>query len=562
MASRMDQDNNTIRQSMPELTPVSVHASTPVSVHALVPELVHAQSSRTTRNGTISACDTGETEATSACKQGGSGEPSGFGQGITDTDAISACENPIGDTGGASNQKNAINACEEGGKRDEAVILAKPDSGKAEELGEFAVISRDSSDTGGGIWHFCFGEEPQLPEEEKHKRRKTKDDNKEVCKNSLPENSQPIEFKSSESAYACDFESSTNSPVEALQAAATLSTPKRRRIHGKQPLAEPVATGDSSSGSSSSSSSSIRNAVKRARSGSEDEDDEEHFRQGRKRMGQRLGAHSMHGEFNELKPEFKGLTSASGENRSGNQGNEGSSSNGGAPGGLTVQQKRRIELNRQEAEQRKHRRKTSANSSPAFCEVRHDPFAEFVDSEPQEPFVDSEPQEPDADTIAHEPSASSEQEDNAEDDQGSRSNICKTNKHSIATERLRMVKANACDTWRAHLVNSQRVAQLAGTMPTIFEPAFEVPSQRFKIHLTHVTMAIRSIVYCRLCGAWAVKKSQNLQVACPRKPLNSDAAQKLRRMTKGLHPEAKLKEWPDGHDARVPTSPISVDWSG
>ena len=42
---------------------------------------------------------------------------------------------------------------------------------------------------------------------------------------------------------------------------------------------------------------------------------------------------------------------------------------------------------------------------------------------------------------------------------------------------------------------------------------------------------------------------------------HADGAQKLRRMLKGLHPDVKVGIWPDGHDARVPSHPVSVDWS-
>ena len=84
---------------------------------------------------------------------------------------------------------------------------------------------------------------------------------------------------------------------------------------------------------------------------------------------------------------------------------------------------------------------------------------------------------------------------------------------------------------------------------------------RFKVHPSHLTMAIRSIVFCKACGYWGAKKSQKLQKQCPGKPQHSDGAHKLRRMLNGLHPESSVREWPDGHDARVPSQSVSVEWS-
>ena len=74
-------------------------------------------------------------------------------------------------------------------------------------------------------------------------------------------------------------------------------------------------------------------------------------------------------------------------------------------------------------------------------------------------------------------------------------------------------------------------------------------------------MALRSIVFCRACGYWGAKKSQTLQLQCPGKPQHHDAAHKLKRMIKGLHPEPSISKWPDGHDARIPSMPVLVDWS-
>ena len=84
---------------------------------------------------------------------------------------------------------------------------------------------------------------------------------------------------------------------------------------------------------------------------------------------------------------------------------------------------------------------------------------------------------------------------------------------------------------------------------------------RFKLHPSHSKMAVRSIVHCKLCGYWAAKKSQKLREQCPKKPPHADGAHKLKRMRKGLHPDVKVSIWPDGHDARMLSHPVSVDWS-
>ena len=84
---------------------------------------------------------------------------------------------------------------------------------------------------------------------------------------------------------------------------------------------------------------------------------------------------------------------------------------------------------------------------------------------------------------------------------------------------------------------------------------------RFKVHSSHSTMAVRSIAHCKLCGYWASKKSQKLQEQCLRKPPHADGAHKLTRMLMGLHPDVKVSAWPDGHDARVPSQPVPIDWS-
>jgi hypothetical protein len=135
-------------------------------------------------------------------------------------------------------------------------------------------------------------------------------------------------------------------------------------------------------------------------------------------------------------------------------------------------------------------------------------------------------------------------------------------KHAISSAKLQQAKSSANEIWRKHLGSSERLSQLMGTLPSMIEGSpTAVPQQRFKVHSSHATVALRSIVHCKLCGYWASKKSQKLQVECQRKPPHADGAHKLKRMLRGLHPEVKVKIWPDGHDARIPTQPIPVDWS-
>lgn len=140
--------------------------------------------------------------------------------------------------------------------------------------------------------------------------------------------------------------------------------------------------------------------------------------------------------------------------------------------------------------------------------------------------------------------------------------LAKADKHVIASAKLKQVKNKANSVWREHLNSSARVSQLIGTVPEILDDSNrDNGPPRFKAHSTHRTMAIRSIVCCKLCGYWAAKKSQKLQQHCLRKPPHADGAYKSTRMLQGLHPEAKVNEWPDGHDARIPSLPILVDWN-
>ena len=229
---------------------------------------------------------------------------------------------------------------------------------------------------------------------------------------------------------------------------------------------------------------------------------------------------------------------------------------------LTEQQSLRIELNKKEAEQRKRRRITgkstcSETGEPPAKAARHDPFGEFQDFGGVDDF--DAPDE----SVGHTPPAC----EDANSSSGSSKDAAppllnKPAKHAIASAKLKQAKTKANEAWRQHLCSSSRVAQLMGSAPVILEDVGgDIGPARFKVHQSHLTMAIRSIVYCKACGYWGAKKSQKLQEQCPGKPQHSDGAHKLRRMTSGLHPESSIREWPDGHDARVPSQSVPVDWS-
>ena len=173
-------------------------------------------------------------------------------------------------------------------------------------------------------------------------------------------------------------------------------------------------------------------------------------------------------------------------------------------------------------------------------ESRYDPFAEFADEE----HID-------------EGGGDSSKLDN---NSSSTDYASYAKKHAIAKGKLKEVKKKADAKWQEHIHSSTRIRELS-TTPTILEHALSQGElERFKVHASHRIMAIRSVVFCRLCGYWGTKKSQKLKARCNLKPSHSDGAHKLRRMMQGLHPDGKVTAWPDGHDARVPSVPVFLDW--
>ena len=202
-------------------------------------------------------------------------------------------------------------------------------------------------------------------------------------------------------------------------------------------------------------------------------------------------------------------------------------------------------------------RKSEEEATSSAKAARQGPFGEFCDQDFEEE-IEGPMDNLEQPSTSHEEAG--EERSGSEDPKPTKPK--KPAKHDAASLKLKLVKAKAKLAWQDHLSSSVRVAQLMGTAPRMVdrEVAGGGPA-RFKVHPSHVTMAIRSIVHCKACGYWASKKSQKLQEPCPRKPPHSDGAHKLKRMLKGLHPDAKVRAWPDGHDARVPSQPIAIDWS-
>jgi hypothetical protein len=228
---------------------------------------------------------------------------------------------------------------------------------------------------------------------------------------------------------------------------------------------------------------------------------------------------------------------------------------------LTAQQRERIEHNKIEAEARRKKREsekeaTEAAAKPPERASVYDPFGEFAEQD----FLEADDSESHREQL---------QASHEEDGKNSEHGTCPTPrppakpaKYAAASEKLKLVRTKAEQSWQKHLSSSLRVAQLLGTAPRVMEDKVEeVGTPRFKVHPSHSTMAVRSIVHCKVCGYWASKKSQKLQEQCPKKPPHSDGAHKLKRLLQGLHPDARISTWPDGHDARIPSQPVPVDWS-
>ena len=80
-----------------------------------------------------------------------------------------------------------------------------------------------------------------------------------------------------------------------------------------------------------------------------------------------------------------------------------------------------------------------------------------------------------------------------------------------------------------------------------------------KIHPSHHKMMVHNIVFCKWCGYHASRKAQRLVEVCLKKPKHNNAAQQLRRMMKGKHPDSKQLVWPGGLSTIETHKPISLD---
>ena len=127
----------------------------------------------------------------------------------------------------------------------------------------------------------------------------------------------------------------------------------------------------------------------------------------------------------------------------------------------------------------------------------------------------------------------------------SKSKRRKTNENNYkdATIKLNTVKAAASKEWAHHIATSSR--QSTARAPCLLEAE---STQYMNVHSSHHKMAIMSIVFCKKCGYWAQKKGPH-----------NDAAGKLSRMMKGLHPDRKVKKWPDGLSSTMIFPPIALD---
>jgi hypothetical protein len=205
--------------------------------------------------------------------------------------------------------------------------------------------------------------------------------------------------------------------------------------------------------------------------------------------------------------------------------------------GLTEQQKKRIAEHREAAISKKSR-------------IRYDPLAEHLDDQPVDDW------EYEGGARSHAAQVGDENPDETAPS-GRPPNL--REKHSIASAKLKEVKKAASAKWQEHIQTSTRVKQHLMEPDILDDPDSGGP-MRFTVHESHRLMALRSVVFCKACGYWAAKKSQKLRSQCIGKPAHADGAQKLRRLLKGLHPDSKLKQWPDGHDARVASQPVAIDW--
>ena len=107
--------------------------------------------------------------------------------------------------------------------------------------------------------------------------------------------------------------------------------------------------------------------------------------------------------------------------------------------------------------------------------------------------------------------------------------------------------------WREHL-EAQKQKQMG---PAPHTAAIMPDTGAYsKIHLSHARVSIRHLIFCKRCGYWMANKTQKLTEKCLRPPRNNGVKGSLERMLRGLHPDSKVLQWPDGSNANV-ASPLS-----
>ena len=127
-------------------------------------------------------------------------------------------------------------------------------------------------------------------------------------------------------------------------------------------------------------------------------------------------------------------------------------------------------------------------------------------------------------------------------------------KYKEVSSKIKAAKDLAANQWAIHLATSSRLT--TARRPLIVESE---TANRSDIHESHQKMAIMNISFCRKCGYWAQRKSQALRAQCKGEPPHQGGSGTLKRMLKGLHPDTKLKLWPDGTPTSVPVPVVLLD---
>jgi hypothetical protein len=124
------------------------------------------------------------------------------------------------------------------------------------------------------------------------------------------------------------------------------------------------------------------------------------------------------------------------------------------------------------------------------------------------------------------------------------------------TAKLKEVKRKTAFDWRRHLQQQQQMRSDA--QPVVAAQPSEGGAYS-KIHASHRRVSIKQIVFCKTCGCWMANKIQKLSQPCQGAPTTSGVKGALKRMLKGIHPDSKVKQWPDGTDSRQAAPLVNLD---